>query len=116
MPPICLAVGTPQASSCLTLRYQCGILAVCTARMRLQTPECADGCRPGLQVYGPQMIAATGAAVELRPMAEAYLRVRSFAQPALLVSVVTQSVLLAERDSLSPSLAVLFQVRRRPAS
>lgn len=43
-------------------------------------------------------------------MSEAYLRVRSFAQPALLVSVVTQSVLLAERDSLSPSLAVLAQV------
>jgi Na+-driven multidrug efflux pump len=46
----------------------------------------------------------------LQAPAAAYLRVRSFAQPALLVSIVTQSCLLAQRDSRSPALAVLLQV------
>lgn len=57
-----------------------------------------------------QLIAATGAVSELLPSATAYLRVRAFAQPALLVSIVTQSCLLAQRDSKSPAHSVLLQV------
>lgn len=63
-----------------------------------------------LQLFAAQLIAATGAVSELLSPATAYLRVRAFAQPALLVSIVTQSCLLAQRDSKSPAYSVLLQV------
>lgn len=63
-----------------------------------------------LQTFGAQLIAATRAVDTLQGPALAYLRVRAFAQPALLVSIVTQSCLLAQRDSRSPALSVMLQV------
>ena len=63
-----------------------------------------------MQVFGGQMIAATRAVDALQAPAAAYLRVRAFAQPALLVSIVAQTSLLAQRDSTSPALSVLLQV------
>jgi Na+-driven multidrug efflux pump len=61
-------------------------------------------------VFGTRLIVATGAVASVQGPAATYLRVRTFAQPALLVSIVTQSCLLAQRDSRSPALAVLLQV------
>lgn len=65
---------------------------------------------PHLQVFASQIIAATGAVPELLAPAASYMRVRAAAQPALLVSIVAQSCLLAQRDSRSPAEAVLLQV------
>lgn len=48
--------------------------------------------------------------MSLQAPATAYLQVRSFAQPALLVSIVAQACLLAQQDSRSPALSVLLQV------
>eukprot|EP00892_Ulva_mutabilis_P003019 jgi/Ulvmu1/12718/UM095_0022.1 len=67
-------------------------------------------CLVALKVFGGQIIAATGAVPELLAPATAYLQVRAAAQPALLVSLVAQSCLLAQRDSRSPAAAVLLQV------
>ena len=63
-----------------------------------------------VQVFGDRLIAATGAVASLQAPAASYLHIRAFAQPALLVSIVTQSCLLAQKDSRSPALAVALQV------
>ena len=71
------------------------------------------GPRPApciLQAFGDRVIAATGAVASLQAPAASYLHIRAFAQPALLVSIVTQSCLLAQKDSRSPALAVALQV------
>lgn len=64
----------------------------------------------GVQAAGPQLIAATGAVESIRAPAALYLHIRAFAQPALLVGIVAQACLLAQRDSRSPALAVALQV------
>lgn len=56
------------------------------------------------------MIAATGAVTEVAALSRSYLAVRALAQPALLVSLVTQSCLLAQRDAKSPALAIGLQI------
>jgi hypothetical protein len=63
-----------------------------------------------LQGFGVKLIAGTGAVASLQGPASAYLRIRAFAQPALLVIIVTQASLLAQKDSWSPALAVMAQV------
>jgi Na+-driven multidrug efflux pump len=63
-----------------------------------------------VQVFASWLIVATGAVSDLVPSATTYLRVRAFAQPALLISIVTQSCLLAQKDSKSPAHSVLLQV------
>jgi hypothetical protein len=63
-----------------------------------------------VQGFDASLISATGAVQELITPATEYLRVRAFAQPALLVSIVAQSCLLAQRDSQAPAQSVLLQV------
>jgi MATE family multidrug resistance protein len=63
-----------------------------------------------VQGFGATLIVKTGAVASLQGPATAYLRIRSFAQPALLAIIVTQSSLLAQKDSWSPALAVTAQV------
>ena len=56
------------------------------------------------------MIAATGCAVEILGPAWEYLRIRAISAPAVLVLMVAQSGLLAQKDSWTPCFGVLLQL------
>lgn len=71
---------------------------------------CTMPKQSSVQGAGTHLIAATGAVPSVQAPAASYLRIRAFAQPALLVGIVAQSCLLAQRDSRSPALAVALQV------
>lgn len=63
-----------------------------------------------LTIWGPQMIAMTGCPVELIAPAWTYLRIRALAAPSVLLLMVAQSGLLAQKDSWTPCLGVLVQL------
>lgn len=59
------------------------------------------------QAFGAPLVHATGCSTELVPTALAYLKVRAWACPAVLASMVLQASLLAGKDSLTPFVVVL---------
>ncbi|KAL6758381.1 hypothetical protein V8C86DRAFT_2598176 [Haematococcus lacustris] len=63
----------------------------------------------GLEAGAPWLLQAVGVKdAALLPMAADYMRVRALAQPAVLVTMVAQSGLLAQHDSLTPCISVLL--------
>ncbi|GFH23247.1 multidrug and toxic compound extrusion protein [Haematococcus lacustris] len=63
----------------------------------------------GLEASAPWLLQAVGVKdAALLPMAADYMRVRALAQPAVLVTMVAQSGLLAQHDSLTPCISVLL--------
>jgi hypothetical protein len=66
--------------------------------------------RPSTQAIPERLIALTGTDPQLVPLAAVYARIRALAQPAVLLSMVAQGGLLAQRDSRAPCAAVLAAV------
>lgn len=69
----------------------------------------AIGCSVFLLLRGnaDRLIALTGCAIELRGPAVQYLKVRAFAAPAVLIIMVAQAGLLAQKDSRTPFMVVV---------
>eukprot|EP00879_Flechtneria_rotunda_P031708 GHRR01034662.1.p1 GENE.GHRR01034662.1~~GHRR01034662.1.p1 ORF type:complete len:291 (+),score=73.47 GHRR01034662.1:577-1449(+) len=63
-----------------------------------------------MELAADQLIAATGADPALVALGSAYMRIRAFAQPAVLTTMVCQAGLLAQQDSNTPALTVLLSV------
>jgi len=64
-----------------------------------------------LSVSASPIVHATGVQdVHLLPLATDYLRIRAVAQPAVLATMVAQAGLLAQQDSVTPSLSVAISV------
>ena len=59
-----------------------------------------------LIAFAPQLVAATGCVPALIPVAAKYLRVRALGQPVVLVSMVVQAGLLAQRDARTPLVVI----------
>lgn len=55
-----------------------------------------------LIVFAESLVGATGCVPELLPVAARYLRVRAMGQPVVLMSMVVQAGLLAQRDVITP--------------
>ncbi|KAK9830568.1 hypothetical protein WJX72_012538 [[Myrmecia] bisecta] len=62
-----------------------------------------------LQLFGRPIMLATGCAPAILQPALTYLRIRAWAAPAVLLLMVAQSGLLAQKDSFTPLLGVLVQ-------
>eukprot|EP00891_Asterochloris_glomerata_P002016 jgi/Astpho2/2016/e_gw1.00038.121.1_t len=61
------------------------------------------------QVFSRQLIVLTGAAAELVGPSVSYLKIRAWSAPAVLITMVAQSGLLAQKDSLTPLIWVVVQ-------
>jgi hypothetical protein len=105
-----------------------GLAMLVTLQVRAALPRCRAGAllpwrpdppgqparpAPSTRPRAPQVCAEplvrmTGANAALLPLSAAYLKTRALAQPAVMVIMISQAALIAQRDSLTPFLSVLL--------